>query len=68
MAGESAKILKEINALFKSYQKATDMLENPDSKVHSKPNFDPEFNLFSLQGRIQKVRVMINGLFKDQDK
>jgi len=68
MAGESAKILRELNALVKSYQKATDMLENSNSKVHSEPNFDPEFNLFSLQGRVQKVRGMINSLFHDNQK
>ena len=68
MASESAKIVRELNVLFKSYQKATDRLENPNSKVHSEPNFDPEFRLFSLQGRVQKVRGMINSLFHDNQK
>ena len=65
MAGESARIVRELNALFRTYQKATEMLDNPDSKVHSEPNYDPEYNLFRLQNRIGKVRGMINRLFKE---
>lgn len=59
--GSVDEIKEQVAILLENFRRFEDVIEDPKTRIN--PDFD--FGLFLLEGRIKKIRGMIEGLFGD---